>query len=173
MAVAVQMDFEVDLCKPVHLIRMDVPFFTGDKNAHRFHVKLKRNGCAITPSTVTVSGYMVRADNRTVRWSGVANGCDIYLTMPQECYEVPGRFQLLIKVASGDLVGTALWVEGYMLEITTGDVVDADGETATVVLTVDENGDATITGAIMTVDEEGNATLTGVTVGESNDATIV
>lgn len=171
MAVAVQMDFEVDLCKPVHLIRMDVPFFTGDKNAHRFHVKLKRNGCSITPSAVTVSGHMVRADNRTVRWSGVMSGCDIYLTMPPECYAVPGRFQLLIKVASDDLVATALWVEGYMLEITTGDIVDV--ETATVVLTVNENGDATIAGAILTVDAEGNATLSGVTVGESNDATIV
>lgn len=173
MAIAVQMDFEVDLCKPVHLIQMDVPFFTGDKNAHRFHVKLKRHGCDITPSAVTVSGHMVRADKRTVKWSGVVNGCDIYLTMPPECYEVPGKFQLLIKVTDGVMVGTALWVEGYMLSITTDDLVDVETETVPVVLTVDENGDATITGAILTVDEEGNATLTGVTVGESNDATLM
>lgn len=172
MAVAVQMDYEVDLCKPVHLIQMDVPFFTGDKNAHRFHVKLKRNGCSITPSAVTVTGFMVRADKRTVRWNGVSSGCDIYLTMPQECYKVPGQFQLLIKVTCENLVSTVLWVEGRMRNITTDDTVDVDGETEAVVLTVDENGDATITGAILTVDADGNATLTGITVDKNDNATL-
>lgn len=124
MAIAVQMDYTVDLCKPVHLIQMDVPFFTGDKNAHRFHVKLMRNGCAINVSGITATGYMVRADKQTVVWNGETDGCDIYLTMPASCYAVAGRFRLLLRVTLDDTIETALWVEGSVRESTTEVIVD-------------------------------------------------
>lgn len=124
MAIAVQLDYTVDLCKPVHLIQMDVPFFTGDKNAHRFHVKLMRNGCDIDVSGLTATGYMVRADKQTVAWEGEVDGCDIYLTMPAACYAVAGRFRLLLRVTLGDTVETALWVEGAIRDSTTDVVVD-------------------------------------------------
>lgn len=124
MAIAVQMDYTVDLCKPAHLIQMDVPFFTGDKNAHRFHVKLMRNGCAVNVDGITATGYMVRADKQTVVWKGETDGCDIYLTMPASCYAVAGRFRLLLRVTFGDTIETALWVEGSMREGTTEAIVD-------------------------------------------------
>lgn len=126
MAIAVQMDYRVDLCKPVHLIQMDVPFFKGDKNAHRFHVTLERNGCAIDACEISATGYMVRADKQTVIWDAQVNGCDIYLTMPASCYAVPGRFRLLLRVTSGDTVETALWVEGSIRESATDIIVDPD-----------------------------------------------
>lgn len=124
MAIAVQMDYDVDLCKPVQLIQMDVPFFTGDQNAHRFHVTLKRKGCSIDVSGMSARGYMVRADKQTVIWDGVVDGCDIYLTMPASCYAVAGRFRLLLRVSQGDTIETALWVEGAIRESTTDVVVD-------------------------------------------------
>lgn len=126
MAIAVQMDYRVDLCKPVHLIQMDVPFFKGDKNAHRFHVTLERNGCTIDACEISATGYMVRADKQTVIWDAQVNGCDIYLTMPASCYAVPGRFRLLLRVTSGDTVETALWVEGSIRESATDIIVDPD-----------------------------------------------
>jgi hypothetical protein len=126
MAIAVQMDYRVDLCKPVHLIQMDVPFFKGDKNAHRFHVTLERNGCAIDACEISATGYMVRADKQTVIWDAQVNGCDIYLTMPASCYAVTGRFRLLLRVTSGDTVETALWVEGSIRESATDIIVDPD-----------------------------------------------
>ena len=126
MAIAVQMDYRVDLCKPVHLIQMDVPFFKGDKNAHRFHVKLERNGCAIDVGDITATGYMVRADKQTVIWDAQVDGCDIYLTMPASCYAVVGRFRLLLRVSSGETVETALWVEGSIRESATDIIVDPD-----------------------------------------------
>ena len=124
MAIAVQMDYTVDLCKPAHLIQMDVPFFTGDKNAHRFHVKLMRNGCPISVNGITATGYMVRADKQTVVWNGESDGCDIYLTMPASCYAVAGRFRLLLRVTFDDTIETALWVEGSVRESTTETIVD-------------------------------------------------
>lgn len=124
MAIAVQLDYQVDLCKPVHLIHMDVPFFVGDQNAHRFHVKLARKGCAIDVSGIQVTGYMVRADKQTVIWDGEADGCDLYLTMPAACYAVPGRFRLLLRVTLGDTIETALWVEGAMIASATDVIVD-------------------------------------------------
>lgn len=126
MAIAVQMDYRVDLCKPVHLIQMDVPFFKGDKNAHRFHVTLERNGCAIDVKDLSATGYMVRADKQTVIWDAQVDGCDIYLTMPAACYAVAGCFRLLLRVTSGDTVETALWVEGSIRESVTDAIVDPE-----------------------------------------------
>lgn len=124
MAIAVQMDYTVDLCKPVHLIQMDVPFFTGDKNAHRFHVKLVRDGCDVDTTGMTATGCMVRADNQTVIWDGEVDGCDIYLTMPASCYAVAGRFRLLLKVELDEIKETALWVEGFVTNSSTDTIVD-------------------------------------------------
>lgn len=126
MAIAVQMDYTVDLCEPARLIQMDVPFFTGDRNAHRFHVKLVRAACAIDVTGISAKGYMVRADKQTVIWDGEVDGCDIYLTMPAACYAVAGRFRLLLRVMLEDTIETALWVEGSVRDSGTAAIVDPD-----------------------------------------------
>lgn len=79
--------------------------------------------------------------------------------------------KLMYVSANGALVPLAL---GAGLEIRDGVLVVTATGTVAAEITVDENGNAIVTGATLTVDEAGNATFTGavLTVDEAGNATL-
>jgi hypothetical protein len=165
----------VDLTKPLRTEQYGILIASKDSNANMFGVDVFSGGEAVSLTGCTVSGYFTRPDNQVVKLIGGASGNKAIVTLNASCYLVSGRFTLAIKIENNSGFSmTVRIINGIVYATVPED--DPGGnpdEPAVVTLSVDSEGNGTITGSILTVDAEGNATLTGVTVGESNDATLM
>lgn len=116
---------EVDepvLCRPIRTALM-----AGDGQAHEIRVKLTRAGLAESTDGIAVTGYMLRADDTTVMIRGsTANGY-LSVTLPADCYAVPGRFHFILRGTKSDVVSTLLWLEGHVSVSASDAVISPDG----------------------------------------------
>lgn len=97
----------------------------GDVKANVFGFRLYRDGQLLDISDCTVNGYFVRADGSTVVLTGAVNESQIaYVRLAQSCYAVEGNFSLAIRLIGGDEAGTMRIVDGTVVNVTTGTVVD-------------------------------------------------
>lgn len=162
----------VDLTKPLRTEQYGILIASKDSYANMFGVDVFSGGEAVSLTGCTVEGYFTRQDGHVEQLTGGAAGNRAIVILNANCYKVSGRFSLTIKVANASgLDLTVRIVNGFVFatvpdDYEGGDVPDTP---AVVTLSVDSEGNGTITGAILTVDAEGNATLTGYTPSVDGD----
>ena len=64
------------------------------------------------PEGTQCQGWFVRGDKSTVPIEGNVDGKVASIVLPPNCYTVPGRFALTVKLVNGDVVTSVLVVEG-------------------------------------------------------------
>lgn len=112
MAITRSFAFTIDLDKDAQRLRLGTPLATLDKRAHVFSLTIQRAGKAASMDNVTCTAYFVRADGVTVPIDGTVTGNVVSLTLLPNCYAVPGRFTMAVKLLRGTAEHTVLWVEG-------------------------------------------------------------
>lgn len=172
---------DIDLTRPLKTEQYGILIASKDSNANMFGVNVYAGGSAVSLTGCTVKGYFVRPDRQVVELNGGTSGNQAFVTLGANCYLYSGRFTLTIKIEkTSGLSMTVRIVNGFVYATMPGDapivpdVPDNPDVPATVSLSVDYYGNATVNGAILTVDSEGNATLTGYSpsVDGDGDATI-
>lgn len=121
---ATHLNFTADLDRGVQLTELKPALLSGDVMAHRFVVDCLRNGEPVPLADATAQGYFIRADETTVLIPGTTAGSAAVVTLPADCYAVPGRFALVIRVTQGGVVNTVLWTQGSIGRATTATVTD-------------------------------------------------
>ena len=101
----------------------------GDSLKDRFGVRLFRNGEPVELDGATCVGYFIRypSGDTVVINGGTFSGNTAYVELPEACYVYPGRFSLVIKIASGDVNGTMRIVDGYVADTLVGPMIDPGG----------------------------------------------
>lgn len=118
--------------------------FQAESGGHTFEISgADGNGNAVALSG-TVSGVFLRPDNTDVAITGTASGGVASVTLPAECYAVPGQFALAIyvtangqKTAVYSAIGTvARTSSGTVAPGATADVVDLINRISAAVATI-------------------------------------
>lgn len=94
-----------------HLV-MRAPLATMDNMAHVFEAQVYDGDAAADLSGAKCEAYFIRADGVTVMLDGTVSGSTASVTLGANCYAVPGRFELAVKLTQGDTVHTILRAEG-------------------------------------------------------------
>lgn len=122
----VTLAYDADLSRGIIREALRPVFATGDKNGHTFEISVKRGGAAVTLTGASVSAYFIRADRSTVPISGSVSGSKASVTLLAACYNVPGRFSLVIRLAMDGDVATIFAGDGAMLQASTDTIVDPE-----------------------------------------------
>lgn len=94
-----------------HLV-LRAPLATMDNMAHVFEAQVYDGDAAADLSGAKCEAYFIRADGVTVMLDGTVSGSTASVTLGANCYAVPGRFELAVKLTQGDTVHTILRAEG-------------------------------------------------------------
>lgn len=113
-----------ELQEGVRMVRMGQLFAQNDKLAHSVSVTVTDGGSAADLSGLSASGYFIRPDDATVTVPGTISGSTVLLTLPSACYEVPGRFSLILKIYDTDHAVPVFWADGNITRSETDSVVD-------------------------------------------------
>lgn len=122
----VTLAYDADLARGIIREALRPVFATGDKNGHTFEISVKRDGAAVTLTGASVSAYFIRADRSTVPISGSVSGSKASVTLLAACYNVPGRFSLVIRLAMDGDIATIFAGDGAMLQAATDTIVDPE-----------------------------------------------
>lgn len=91
----------------------------GDMKANRFGVRVYRNRQPVTLNG-SCKGFFIRSSGDTIAINnGVVDGNTAYVVLPEECYEVEGRFSLAIKVTTSGETVTMRIVDGVVSRTST------------------------------------------------------
>lgn len=117
---------DVDIGKPLKRENAGVLLASGDKYANRFGAILHRDGVPVDMAgqAVTVTGYFVRPDGKTVVCEGVQDGNMVYVDLPAACYAHSGAFSLAIKVSGTEITETVRVIDGVIRLTHTDTIVD-------------------------------------------------
>lgn len=87
-----------------------------DSGADRFGVRVFRNGVAEDLSGASCRAIFTNANkqNITLNNHGTVSGNLAYVTLPDECYDVEGRFRLAIRLVGGGVTDTMRIVDGVV-----------------------------------------------------------
>ncbi len=99
--------------------------FTEEAGAHRFRISGVDTEGAPVALSGTVLGKMIRADNQTVDISGSISDGAATLTLVGDCYNVPGRFSLVIYLSDGTSTMAVYACVGYVYRGTSGQELDS------------------------------------------------
>lgn len=98
------------------IYRSFLPYRIGkdDAGANRFGVRVFRNGVAESLTGASCKGVFINSEGTkiTLNSAGTVSGNEAYITLPDSCYEVPGRFALAIRLEGGSVTGTVRIVDG-------------------------------------------------------------
>ena len=106
---------------------------SADAAANRFGVKVFRNGEPVDLTGVTCLGFFrdARGNNIALSGYGTIMGNIAFVTLPQACYNYPGKFTLSIKLVGGGVTGTMRIVDGVVDNTNTGSAVAPTGSVPT------------------------------------------
>ena len=121
------LSFACDLERGVERTLIRPALLTGDRKAHTFRLTVKRGGEDAAITGASVSAYFVRADGVTVPITGSVDGSSALVTLPEGCYRVPGRFQLVVKLALDGAVSAVFWGDGAVAASDTDAILDEEG----------------------------------------------
>lgn len=97
----------------------------GDQNGNRYGVRVLRDGQEVSLSGVSVSGFFIRANGTTVTIPpGTVQGSKGWVTLPKACYVTEGNFRLTIKLTKGSVTVTARVIDGTIIDVDKGELVD-------------------------------------------------
>lgn len=127
MAVNTILNYSCELTHGVVKTNMRPALLSGDQHAHKIMVAVTQDNANVSLSGCAVKGYFLRPDGATVVIDGAANGNYAVVTLPADCYALPGLFSLVIRVSIGTVINTVFWGEG-MVGRSTSDIVVDPGE---------------------------------------------
>lgn len=127
MAVNTILTYNCELTHGVVKTNMRPALLSGDQHAHKIMVAVTQDNANVSLSGCAVKGYFLRPDGATVVIDGAANGNYAVVTLPADCYALPGLFSLVIRVSIGTVINTVFWGEG-MVGRSTSDIVVDPGE---------------------------------------------
>lgn len=116
-------DLICNLNQPVAVTFLHGNLFSQDNAGNTINVNIMDNG---EPATIggTVSANVIRADGETVAVSGAIDGNKAYVILPQACYAVPGRIEIIIKLTQNTTVTTIAAIVANVYRSTTDTVID-------------------------------------------------
>ena len=116
-------DLICNLNQPVEATFLHGNMFSQDNAGNTINVYVLDNG---EPATIggTVSANVIRADGNTVAVSGAIEGNKAYVILPQACYAVPGRVEIIIKLTQNTTITTIAAIVANVYRSTTDTVVD-------------------------------------------------
>lgn len=116
-------DLICNLNQPVAATFLHGNLFSQDNAGNTINVHVMDNG---EPATIggTVSANVIRADGNTVAVSGAIDGNKAYVILPQACYAVPGRVEIIIKLTQSTTITTIAAIVANVYRSTTDTVVD-------------------------------------------------
>lgn len=120
------LSFACDLDRGIDRTLIRPALLTGDKQAHTFRLAVTRSGVNADIAGAGVSAYFVRADGVTVPITGSVEGSAALVTLPDGCYRVPGRFQLVVKLSTGSGISTVFWGDGAVASSSTDVMLDTE-----------------------------------------------
>ena len=120
-----QLRYEIDLQSGLVQQPMRSQLMKGDKNANTVVVDLKNGSETVDLADVFVLGSFISPDGGAeLPLVGEANGNEASVTLPDECYAVPGYFELDIKLKVGETERTVLSITGNVLSKGSGAYID-------------------------------------------------
>lgn len=119
----IKTDLICNLNQPVAATFLHGNLFSQDNAGNTINVYVMKNG---EPATIggTVSANVIRADGNTVAVSGAIDGNKAYVILPQACYAVPGRVEIIIKLTQSTTITTIAAIVANVYRSTTDTVVD-------------------------------------------------
>jgi hypothetical protein len=103
----------VDLNKGIRFASVDIS--EADAYANRFGAKVVASDRSVDLAGASAQGVFIREDRETIEiQGGVENGVAFVVLTP-DCYAVVGRYQLTLKLVSGDAKTTLRIIEGRVL----------------------------------------------------------
>lgn len=115
-----------NLDAPIKLESLYGVTFTTESEAHQFVVRCEQKGQELTLAG-TISAKFVRADGNTVQLVGSISDGAAVVTLAQDCYNVPGRFQLAIFNTVGDTKLCIYACVGTVQRAQSGNLIDGGG----------------------------------------------
>ena len=119
----------------------------SEAEGHTFRISGMDADGSVLPFSGTVSAVFLRPDMTDVAIAGSMAGGVASVTLPDECYDVPGRFGLTVYVSEGDAktavyaaVGTIMRTNtGTVAPESTADVVDLINRLEAIIPTIPES----------------------------------
>lgn len=99
--------------------------FTEEAKAHTFKITGVDADGEPLPLTGTVTARFLRADNTTIAIAGSISGGVASLTLVKDCYNVAGRFSLVIYLSDGTTVMAIYACVGNIYRATTDKTIDS------------------------------------------------
>lgn len=104
----------VDLNKQVKPEKLDGVLSLLDRECDMFCTRFSRGGTPVKLSGCTVKAWYTGEDGVPVTITGAYTDDMAVVRLPKECYAVPGRFTLTIKVDDGTVTRTVRLIQGFM-----------------------------------------------------------
>ena len=117
----------VDLSKIQKVDQLEGPLYQLENGGHTFEITCLMDGAAAEVSG-TVSARFLRADETTVYFTGTLSGNVASITLPQSCYNVNGRFGMVIFIAGNDITTAVYAVAGSVYRSTSDTIIDPTEE---------------------------------------------
>lgn len=117
----------VDLSKIQKVDQLEGPLYQLESGGHTFEITCLMDGAAASVSG-TVSARFLRADEETVYFTGTLTGSVASVTLPQSCYNVNGRFGLVVFIAGNDITSAVYAVAGNVYRSTSDHIIDPTEE---------------------------------------------
>ena len=117
----------VDLSKIQKVDQLEGPLYQLENGGHTFEITCLMDGEAAAVSG-TVSARFLRADEETVYFTGTLTGNVASITLPQSCYNVNGRFGLVVFIAGNDVTSAVYAVAGSVYRSTSDHIIDPTEE---------------------------------------------
>ena len=113
-----------DLDEGVRMVRLGRLFAQNDKLAHTITTIVKENDAAADLTGLSANCYFIRPDDATVTIPSTISGSSVSVTLPAACYEVPGRFSMIVKVYDSTHAIPIFWGDGTITRAETDSIVD-------------------------------------------------
>lgn len=117
----------VDLDAVQKVDQLEGPLYQLEESGHTFEITCLSNGAAAAVSGA-VSGRFLRADETTVYFTGTLSGNVASITLPQSCYNVNGRFGLVVFISGSNVTSAIYAVAGNVYRSTSDTIIDPTGE---------------------------------------------
>ena len=113
---------------PIQVEPMHGVTFSNENKGHKFVVSCMRGGELLT-LTGTVTARFMRANNTTILiagndYTGIVDGKAV-VTLPQDCYNVPGRFQMAILLTADGATSCIYACVGSVQRTQNGELIDS------------------------------------------------
>jgi hypothetical protein len=124
MAISNIIDRQVDLTKAIKLEHLGRLFAELDNEAHTFRIAVVSGGSPVNLAGCSAQGYFIAANNETMVIPGSVSSNVVTLILPKRCYQIVGRFQLVIRLADGEKKTSVYWATADISRTATDTVVD-------------------------------------------------